>query len=255
MTTHRGRRWPPCGSVPLLVAVLALVGAGCESSRPPGTPIVLLFNGAGTSPNDVLAIESLLRERRFPYATADSSRLNGMSAADLKAYRLLIVPGGNFEVMGNGLAPKTSESMRTAIRGGVNYLGICAGAFFAGDSPYNGLNLTSGVRFPFYSAENHGIRKAAVPITAAGSPTLEHYWEDGPQLSGWGVVIARYPDGTAAIVQGTFGEGGVLLSGIHPEAPENWRHGMTFTTPASVDNAYARTLIEAALNRTRLAHY
>jgi len=255
MTRHRGRRCPPCGSVALLVAVLALVGAGCESSRPPGTPIVLLFNGAGTSPNDVLAIESLLRERRFPYATADSSRLNGMGAADLKAYRLLIVPGGNFEVIGNSLAPKTSESLRTAIRGGVNYLGICAGAFFAGDSPYNGLNLTSGLRFPFYSAENHGIRKAAVPIAAAGSPTLEHYWEDGPQLSGWGEVVAKYPDGTAAIVQSTFGEGWVLLSGIHPEAPENWRHGMTFTTPASVDNAYATTLIEAALNRTRLAHY
>jgi hypothetical protein len=46
----------------------------------------------------------------------------------------------------------------------------------------------------------------------------------------------------------------VLLSGIHPEAPESWRRGLTFTTPASVDNAYAATLIDAAVNRTRLAH-
>jgi hypothetical protein len=30
---------------------------------------------------------------------------------------------------------------------------------------------------------------------------------------------------------------------------------MTFTTPASVDNAYAATLIDAAVNRRWLAHY
>jgi hypothetical protein len=30
---------------------------------------------------------------------------------------------------------------------------------------------------------------------------------------------------------------------------------MTFFTPANVDNAYAVTLIDAALNRTRLPHY
>jgi hypothetical protein len=40
----------------------------------------------------------------------------------------------------------------------------------------------------------------------------------------------------------------VILAGVHPEAPETWRHGMTFTTPASVANAYARNVIEAALH-------
>jgi hypothetical protein len=30
---------------------------------------------------------------------------------------------------------------------------------------------------------------------------------------------------------------------------------MTFRTPASVDNAYAGTLIQAALNRESLPHY
>jgi hypothetical protein len=30
---------------------------------------------------------------------------------------------------------------------------------------------------------------------------------------------------------------------------------MTFTTPASVDNAYAGTLIRAALERVTLTHY
>jgi glutamine amidotransferase-like uncharacterized protein len=102
---------------------------------------------------------------------------------------------------------------------------------------------------------NRGVHKAAVEITCAGAPTLEHYWEDGPQFTGWGEVVAKYPDGTPAVVEGTCGEGCVILSGVHPEAPENWRRGMTFKTSASDDNAYAGTLIDAALNRTSLPHY
>lgn len=220
-----------------------------------GPPTILLFNGSGTSSSDVVAFEKILDENHYGYAEANSRRLNEMGESQLRAYRLLIIPGGNFEQIGNRLTSSATANVRNAIQGGLNYLGICAGAFFAGNSPYNGLNLTSGVRFPFYSLEAQGVRKAAVAITIAGSPALTHYWEDGPQLVGWGDVVAKYPDGAPAIVEGNVGDGWVILSGVHPEAPESWRRGMTFTTPAGVDNAYAATLIGAALNRTRLEHY
>jgi glutamine amidotransferase-like uncharacterized protein len=141
------------------------------------------------------------------------------------------------------------------VYGGLNYLGICAGAFFAGNSPYNGLNLTSGVRFPFYAAEASGIRKAAVQIAIAGSSPLEQYWEDGPQLTGWGDVVAEYADGTPAVAQGKFGNGAVILLGTHPEAPEGWRAGLPFHGSGATARAYAATLITAALNATPLEHY
>lgn len=244
------------------ILIVALFGffsfcltACSRSSTSSGAPLILLFNGSGTSPNDVVAFESILNENSFSFTTADSRQLNGMSEAQLKAYRLLIVPGGNFEQIGNGLTAGTTANVRNAIHSGLNYLGVCAGAFFAGNSPYNGLNLTSGVRFPFYALEDQGIRKAAVEIAIAGSLTQVHYWEDGPQLTGWGEVVAKYPDGTPAIVEGSLGDGWVILSGIHPEAPESWRHGMIFTTPASVDNAYAAKLVGAALNRIWLENY
>jgi glutamine amidotransferase-like uncharacterized protein len=70
-----------------------------------------------------------------------------------------------------------------------------------------------------------------------------------------GEVVATYPDGTPAVVQGRVGERWVILSGIHAEAPEGWRRGLTFSTPTSVDNAYAVTLIDAALHRKPLPHY
>jgi glutamine amidotransferase-like uncharacterized protein len=219
-----------------------------------GAP-VLLFNGTGTSANDVAAVETILNGNHLNYSTVNSSQLNQMGESQIRGYRLLIVPGGNFVDIGNSLSSSAIANIRNAVQNGLNYLGICAGGFFAGNSPYNGLNLTYGVRFPFYAAESRGIRTAAVPIASAGASTLDQYWEDGPQFTGWGAVVAKYPDGTPAVVEGTFGSGWVILTGVHPEAPAGWRRGMTFTTPVSVDNTYAATLIHAALNRTSLSHY
>ncbi|MDQ2944479.1 MAG: BPL-N domain-containing protein [Acidobacteriota bacterium] len=216
---------------------------------------ILLFNGAGTSPGDVVALEKILSSEHLNYSTVNSPQLNGMSESHIREYRLLIVPGGNFEQLGDSLTSSTATNIRNAVRNGLNYLGICAGAFFAGNSPYNGLNLTSGLRFEFYAAEARGIRKAAVAITTAGGQTLDQYWEDGPQLTGWGAVVGKYPDGTAAVVEGTFGSGWVIFTGVHPEAPASWRRGMDFRTSVNIDNSYAATLIRAALNREVLPHY
>lgn len=229
-----------------------------ETNSPPpsdSTVTILLFNGKGTSPNDVRALEKILKANHAKYATVNSAQLDLMTDAQIREHRLLIVPGGNFIEMGNHLTTNATAKVRHAVESGLNYFGICAGAFLAGNSPSNGLTLTSGIRFGFYSAENSGSQKAAVPIERAGAPTLDQYWEDGPQLSGWGQVIGKYPDGTAALAQGSCGQGFVILSGVHPEAPADWRGRMKFTTPASADNAYAWTLIEAALNRVALPHY
>jgi glutamine amidotransferase-like uncharacterized protein len=68
-------------------------------------------------------------------------------------------------------------------------------------------------------------------------------------------VVGKYPDGTPAIVEGTFGSGWMILSGVHPEATASWRRGMEFRTAVEIDNAYAATLMRAALNREWLPHY
>ena len=160
---------------------------------------VLLFTGTGTSPDDIVAIESLLEKNQVKYATADSSQLNEMSESQVRGYRLLIVPGGNFIEIGNSLTSHTTTKIRNAVRNGLNYLGICAGALLASNhAGYNDFNLTSGVKFGFYSAENRGIRKTAVAITVAGAETLDQYWEDGPQFTGWGEVDPDWrPSGSA----------------------------------------------------------
>jgi glutamine amidotransferase-like uncharacterized protein len=218
---------------------------------------VLVFTGTGTSAKDVAAIETILDGSRLTYATVSSLQLNGMSQSQLSRYRLLIVPGGNFVAMGGSLTARTTANVRNAVNGGLHYLGICAGAFLAGSfpAPYNSFDLSSGVKFGFYSAAKSGTRTAVLKISTAEGPAFDHYWEDGPELTGWGDVVGTYPDGTPAIVEGTVGRGWVILTGVHTEAPASWRRGMTFNTPASTDSAYARTLIVAALNRAALPHY
>ena len=235
------------------VLIASFLATAC--SQEPQQASILLFNGRGTSRNDVAAVERVLRDANLDYATANSRQLGGMNAARLRTYRLLIVPGGNFVEIGNGLTPAAVANVREAVRGGLNYLGICAGAFFAGNSPYNGLNLTAGVRFPFYAAEARGVRKTAVQIAIAGSAPIEQYWEDGPQLTGWGDVVAKFADGTPAVAQGKVGKGWMILLGTHPEAPDSWREGLSFNAPGAAARAYAATLIIAGLNATPLQHY
>jgi glutamine amidotransferase-like uncharacterized protein len=214
---------------------------------------ILLFAGTGTSPNDVAAISAILRDANLPFAIVDTARVNAMDAADFRNHRLLIVPGGNFEMMGKALTAQAAANVRGAVMGGLNYLGICAGAFIAGNSPYNGFNLTEGTHFGFYAISAQGVRKSAASIATADGKTIEQYWEDGPQLSGWGKPIATYPDGTPAAVEGPAGEGWMVLVGTHPEAPESWRRDVGLTTPAKDSHAFARRLVEAALRRTRLS--
>jgi glutamine amidotransferase-like uncharacterized protein len=216
---------------------------------------VLLYGGEGTSRTDVAAIEQLLLGMHLAYASVSAADLQRLSSAQLRQSRLLIVPGGNFLTMGASLPSSTRTSVHDAVQDGLNYLGICAGAFLAGQAAYPNFNLTSGVRFEFYAAAREGIRKTVVPIATPVGPPLDQYWEDGPQLRGWGAVVAQYPDGTPAVVEGRSGLGWVILTGIHAEAPESWRSNLRFNTPASVDNAYARALIDAAVHGKTLPQF
>jgi glutamine amidotransferase-like uncharacterized protein len=242
--------------VPIIISLVisSIALSSCGTNKSVAAAPILLFSGTGTSPGDVEAVETILQDNHLSYATVSSSQLNAMSESQLRGHRLLIIPGGNFIKIGNSLTSGTTANIRKAVEGGLNYLGICAGGFLAGNSPFNGLNLSNGVRFGFYSAEDRGIRKAPVEIAIAGAPPLEQYWEDGPQFTGWGATVGKYPDGTPAIVEGTYGEGWIILAGVHPEAPAAWRRGMNFRTSADADHAYAGKLIDAALNRITLPH-
>lgn len=237
---------------PSVADVAARIAAGATP------PPVLLFVGTGTTSGSVAAFKTILGNLKLAYATATSSQLNGMSESTLRTYKLLLIPGGDAITISKNLSSTTITNVHNAIvNDGLHYLGICAGAFFAGHSGvYHYLNLTpTGVWFNYYADEFKGIHKEAVEIRGGDGKTLDQYWENGPQLSGWGNVVGKYPDGTPATVEGYSGKGWVILCAVHPEATSSWRTGMTFTTSVAVDNAYAQTLVTDALNGISLAHF
>lgn len=218
---------------------------------------VLIFNGSGTGASAVAAIENVVHSLGLAYQTVNSSQLDAMTQTKLASYKLFIVPGGNSITIGNNLTSKATTTVRNAVsQNGLNYLGMCAGGFFGGFSSYHKvLNLTSGVWFKFFADYYNGKHKEAVAISFPARSKLDIYWQDGPQLSGWGKVVGKYPNGTPAITEGFVGKGFVILSGVHPEAPASWRTGMHFNTPVDVDLAYAATLVRSAMNRTMLPHF
>jgi len=219
------------------------------------TPPILLFVGSGTSSGDVAAVKTILGNLKLTYATATSSQLNAMSQSQIAKYKLFFMPGGNAVTISKGLTKTTTANVHNAVvSNGMHYLGICAGGFFADHSIYNYLHLTPSL-YDFYSIYYKGVSKAAVEITQPDGTQLDQYWQEGPELNGWGNIVGKYPDGSAAIVEGKSGAGWIILSGVHPEAPASWRTGMTFTTSVAVDNAYAATLVTAALSGSSLPHY
>ena len=232
---------------------IALLFAQCNS-RLQEVPI-LLFNGKGTSSNDVKAIAAILSSNHLEFTFINSSQLNKLDTNQLKKYKLLIMPGGNFIDMGKSLNEATSSNIQQAVHGGMKYLGICAGGFLAGNTQNNSFRIAGDEPFKFYSAEDKGIRKATVPITNADGSVIEHYWEDGPQFTRWGEVVSKYPDGTPATVQGKYGSGWVVLTGIHAEAPENWRKEFHFSTSMEDSHKYASRLIKAALEKKVMSHF
>ena len=230
-----------------------------EKSLPPAIPAsvpILLFNGTGTTSSDVVAVEAVLHSLDLRFNTADSTQLNAISEQQLAGYKLLIVPGGNSIDIGQNLSPSTAANIRGAVTDyGLHYLGICAGAFFGGYSIYNGVNLNDGVSFDFYADEFKGIHVEPVEISLSAGNSLDVYWQDGPQLSGWGQVVAKFPDGRPAITEGMSGKGFVIFTGVHLEAPESWRGSLNFVSSVSDDLAYAGTVIQAALNGIPLPHF
>jgi glutamine amidotransferase-like uncharacterized protein len=216
---------------------------------------VILFNGTGTSPNDVEAIKNILSSDHMDFVLINSAQLNKLDTSQLRKYKLMIIPGGNFIDMGKSLTEETTNNIQKAVHQGLNYLGICAGGFLAGNTRNNSFNIAKGVQFKFYSAEDKGIRKAVVAITNADGTMIEHYWEDGPQFSGWGEVVSKYPDGTPATVQGSYGSGWVVLTGVHPEAPGNWRIKFHFSTSVEDSHKYATMLIKSAIQRRAMSHF
>ena len=230
----------------------------------PASMNVLLFNGTGISTSDWESFQSILQGMNLTVKVVNSAELEAMTINDLKTYGLIIVPGGHGGTMSDNLDQATKIRVRQAVRDyGVSYLGICAGAWVAvgseasgdGNSSY-GFPVIAGTHLAnWWPNGNTSTVAAVVPVTFADGTSRQLVWWGGPSTPDWtGGVVARYSNGKAAISEAWSGNGFVVLSGPHPEAPQGWR-ATAGTDSDGLDYDIAKELITAALNRKPLPTY
>lgn len=276
-----------------LLWCLALFGTGCAKSRDASTAVpivektdhslsdvatidpvnpdtsaqsdlpveILLFNGIGTSTSDWKSLEQILISMGRTYRLVNSATLNSLSLTGFKAFKMILIPGGNSNIVNDSLSLSTKIRVRQAVRdAGLSYLGLCAGAFAAvgidsrsNFTAYYGFAVAQGDYLKhWYPNGNSALIAVPTKVLFADGSQRSLIWWDGPATPEWqGGVVARYPDGQPAISQTWTGLGFVLLSGPHPEAPPSWQW-TSGNDPDGLDYDIARKLILSALNRQPL---
>lgn len=221
----------------------------------------LIYDGASAAYDDPEAIASILDTHDISYRRASSDDINSMTLDELSQYGMIIWPGGYAGQMSASLTPQARENIRNAVnQNGVGYVGICAGAFIAISAPPKeneagpkwGLSiLPAADLLPYYYLEDEEIDDAMVKINFSGQKSRSLVWWGGPYLPEYpNGVIARYAKtNQPAIVQTWAGKGMVILSGPHPEAPQNWRNKLDLQDSDGSDQDIAWQLFQATLNQ------
>jgi glutamine amidotransferase-like uncharacterized protein len=237
-------------------------------SVPPGRPPrvfttdVMLFEGAGTWGAETGSFENLFAQNGISYRAVSSAQLDAMSVDEIASFGLLLIPGGSGGTVSAGLSAATHARLREAVqRRGVSYLGFCAGSFVAvapapasGQDVSYGFGIVAGPELDYYYLENSLNPDIAMTLeTFPDGQTRDLVWYGGPVTPNVaGGVVAKYPNGEPAISEMWSGNGFVVLSGVHPAAPQSVRDSYGLNDGDGLDTAYALELVRAAIHQQPL---
>ncbi len=246
-------------SGPFLTAAHA--ASPLEATRPQATRSshstdVLIYAGDAAAYGDPEALTEISQSHGLTSKTVTSDDLNAMSLDELSKFGAIAWPGGYAGVMSKSLTEQTRDNIRRAVQErGVGFVGICAGAFIAvSPDTKSGLSVVTASELPYYHLEDEGTDDAMVGVTLTQGSERKLVWWGGPYLPEWkGGVIARYSDThQPAIAQTWSGNGLVILSGPHPEAPEDWRTKLGLTDSDGLDQDLAGQMLVAAAKQQPL---
>ena len=201
---------------------------------------IALYSGNGSWEESVEALKNMFNWMGQDAMLIDAKFINQKS---LDNFNLICFPGGNMYQYSHDISSGGKEKIRTFIRDGGGYVGICGGAYFASEKviwrgnrlPMTSLNLYSGtaqgpvdkiVPYPEYGMCQVNIEDVVHPIIEGEkSPMwMLYYW--GPALipadANKVTILARYDAANyPAMLCFQYGEGRVFLIGTHPEIEED----------------------------------
>ena len=198
------------------------------------------------------------------YEEVDSKGLDEMPLDQLTSFGALVVPGGYAPTITASLSAQTHAKLREAVQvRGMSYLGFCAGAWLAvapapaaGQDVAYGVGLVDGPVLQENYLEKQGLEFKIVQAEFPGGAKRDLLWYGGPITpEAPGGVVARYPDGTAAITQVHSGQGFVTLSGLHPTATPAILGVLGLSDPDAVAPDLSWQLLDSTLRQSPLPTY
>jgi len=184
-----------------------------------------------------------------------------VSKAGLAGLEGLVLPGGwaPFQVATWG--GEGTDAIRGFVEGGGHVLGVCAGAYaMAKDVRWDGAVFPYPLGFFDGTADGPVVGLARWPDRGSVRLTVDApgktrglepfakldvlYYGGARFVGGSGTtVLARYPDGSAAVVERKVGKGRVVLCGAHLERPAPAAGGDDDPPPAPAGPALAALLL------------
>lgn len=214
--------------------------------------IALVYKGEGSCIEDCSESAAMVAQMaglQPVYVSPNETNLNIFANA-----AVWIQPGGESMVVSQAMNMDLKRGLREFIQRGGGYVGFCAGAFFADrwihGTRSEGLGVLTG-RALSYERIN---TKAAMMDFNWNGQKRSVYWEEGPYMEVYGVSgvsmpFAFYPTGEVAGVYGLYNLGRVIITGVHPEAPQYWRDDIKAVDPDGLDYDLAVDMVRWAISR------
>jgi glutamine amidotransferase-like uncharacterized protein len=209
-------------------------------ANPDSDGVVALYDDNGAFEHSVTALGHMIRWMGLDVTVVDAEKI-GRGALD--GFDLLCVPGGDMYEYSQSLGSTGIQKIREFVENGGGYVGICGGAYFAGERVYwrgNQLPMTS---LSLFEGETRGPYDEIVPYPGYGMAQVQIVGGEHPIVQGeprsimilyyWGpallpdedtsvVVLGRYATTQdPAMLALEYGQGRVFLIGTHPEFEED----------------------------------
>ncbi|NQT16841.1 MAG: biofilm PGA synthesis protein PgaB, partial [Planctomycetes bacterium] len=176
----------PVATLLLLVAVSPLAAFGDDPQGRPEEIRIAVYSdvGVGRSVGNLLSVLERADRLHVEKVTAEEVR-NGA----LDGFAVLVHPGGSGSKQGKQLGEEGREAVRSFVRRGGGFLGICAGAYLASaDYPWSLHILDAKVLDRKHWARGTGAVRVALTdrgraILHADSPNVTIYYGQGPLLA------------------------------------------------------------------------
>lgn len=215
-------------------------------------PLAVVYRGPAAYPDcSVAAKEALDAGGAVRTAYVGPHEKAQLDWRTLAAAALYVHPGGGDLEPAWHVMAQDAALLADWVRGGGRYLGLCLGAYLAGDDP--GFALWPGKVFDYISTPRAEVTTPAPAVVqVTWRDTVKRlYFQDGTAFSAADdravTPLASYRNGQLASASAPVGSGRVTLTGPHPEAPLSWFRDDRLTPPGPWDAALWADLEATAL--------